>query len=341
MQSKLGKSLFAVAASFIVLCLGSPAQASLGEDGDTSAGAEASAKVASVNGTVISRDQFDNAMSYQLEIASIRGVSIADAQLPELQYEVLENLITQELLYQGSQQFGISVSEDEIDTAYEERRQKADFETGAEFEAALKASGKTVASYRDEIKQGLAIDRFVQSNFTDQTAVSDSEAKNYYDSNPAYFQQPEQVRVSHIMIRVASGADQSEKDAARGKIEKVAERLKAGEDFATVAGEVSEDANTSSNGGDLGYFSKGQVTQSFEDAAFALAKGGISDIVETGSGYHIIKLTDKTEARTIGFEESKADIVDSLKTSKVNSSVESYIKLMKISSTIVTYPLGQ
>lgn len=318
-------------------------QASIGGDvskayASTAAGDD---MVATVNGSVISRNQFNNALSYQQEIAAINGLSITDAQLPLLKYQILENLINQELLYQESQRYGISVDENEIDETYEAKKQQANFETDAEFEEALKESNKSVASYREEIKQGLAIDRFAEAKFTDQTVVSDSEAKQYYDNNPAYFQQPEEVRVSHIMARFTSGDDQSIKDEAREKIEKVMERLKGGEDFASVAGEISEDANSKDSGGDLGYLSKGQAPQSFEDAAFALEKDEISDIVETGSGYHILKVTDRIDAGIIGFEEAKEDIVDSLSASKLNSLIENYVKGMKIRSTIVTYPVSQ
>lgn len=346
MKSKFEICLLAITTSLLVLCLGAPAQADLAQDTDKTSNASAggtsgSDAAASVNGVAISRDQFDNAMAYQQEIAAIRGLSITDAQLPLVKYQVLENLINQELLYQESQRYGISIDENEINETYEERKQKANFNTDAEFEEALKATHKSVASYREEIKEGLAIDQFVQKKFTDQTVVSDSDAKQYYDSNPDYFQQPEQVKVSHIMARFTSGSDESEKDAAREKIEKVSERLKAGEDFASVAGEVSEDPSSKESGGDLGYFSKGQTPQSFEDAAFALKKDEISDIVETGSGYHILKLTDRKNARTVSFEEAKDDIVSSLKTSRVNSSVDNYIKELKTKSTIVTYPVSQ
>lgn len=342
MKLKPENFLLFVTTVLLVLCLMAPVQANVGLNVSKAFASEAAGgdTAASVNGVAISRAQFDNALAYQQEVAALRGVSITDAQLPTLKYQVLENLISQELLYQESQRYGISVDESEIDKTYEERKQKANFETDAAFEEALKQSNKSVASYREEIKQGLAIDRFVQAKFTDQTVVTDTEAKQYYDSNPSYFQEPEQVRVSHIMIRAASDAEQSEKDSARSKIEAVKKRLEAGEDFASVAGEVSEDANSKSNGGDLGYLSKGQTPQSFEDTAFALKRDETSDIVETGSGYHILKLTDHKDARTVGFEESKSDIVSLLKNSKVNNSVDSYIVELKTKSTIVTYPVN-
>lgn len=340
MQHKLRNCLFAVIVSLFVIYQGALLEAE-GSTTTSNSGATDKGKVASVNGKTISQDQFENALGYQQQIAVIRGLSITDEEMSELKYEVLDSLISNELLYQESQKNGINIEEMEIDEAFEEKKQKGQFSTDAEFEEALKQSNKTIASYRDEIKQGLAVDRFVKEKFTDKTVVSDSEAKTYYDNNPSYFRQPAQARVSHIMIRVTSNADQSQKDEARGKIEQVLQRLRTGDDFENLAKEVSEDNNSKENGGDLGYISKGQVPQAFEDAAFALNKDEISDIVETGSGYHIIKLTDKTDARTISYEEVKNDIIESLKTSKVNDAVSNYIIELRNRSTIVTYPISE
>lgn len=368
MQHKFRNSFFAIIVSLLVICPGSitraeqspttkkttstpaspsaPASATTTKSAAapastaaTKSGTTGTAKVATVNGTAISQEQFDSALSYQREIAGMQGITITAEQLPELKYELLEGLIGTELLYQESQKSGIKVGEKEIDEAYEANKQKANFKTDAEFQTALKQSNKSLASYRAEIKQGLAIDNFIKSKFTDKTVISDSEAKKYYDDNPAYFRQPAQVRVSHIMISAPSTADQSKKDDARKKIEDVMKRVKSAEDFSALAGEVSEDASSKNNGGDLGYISKGQAPQSFEDAAFALKKGDTSDIVKTDAGYHIIKVTDKTDARTISYEEAKKDIVENLKTSKVNSNVNKYIKELKIKSTIVTFPM--
>jgi peptidyl-prolyl cis-trans isomerase C len=359
MQHKLGNCLFAIIVSFLVICWGAAIQAEESATKNKSASTPASAttskstattnsattnpgKVASVNGTVITQAQFDNDLGYQKQIAAARGVTISDEQMPELKYEVLQNLIGTELLYQESQKRGIKVEEEEINKTYEAQKQKAQFKTDAEFEEALKQTNKSLTSYRAEIKKGLAIDRFIKNTFTDNTVISEAEEKQYYDDNPSYFQQPAKVRASHIMIIVDSKADQSKKDEARKKIEEVMKRLKAGEDFATLAKEVSQDTSTKEYGGDLDYFSKGQIgSQAFEDAVFNLKKGEISEVVETDSGYHIIKLTDKTDAKKISYEEAKNDINDSLKSAKVNSKVDEYITELRNKATIETFPISE
>ena len=364
MQHKSRNCLFGIIVSFIIICCGStvqaettgtPAKSTATQAGTTAtkstaassspaatkSPSTATAKVATVNGTTISQEKFDTALSYQKEIYTLNGVTISDDQLPELKYQLLESLIGNELLFQDSQKNGITVDEKEINESYETQKKKAKFTTDAEFEAALKQSNKTLASFKAEIKQGLAINHLIEKKFSNSTAVSDSEAKKYYDAYPSYFEQTAKVRASHIVILVGSDADQAKKDDARKKIEQVKTRLKAGEDFAAVAKDVSDDTGTKADGGDLGYFSKGQMKQAIEDAAFALKKGETSDIVTTDVGYHVIKVTDKTDAKKLTFEEAKNDIITNLKSTKVNSAVNKYITVLRNKATVVTYPISK
>jgi peptidyl-prolyl cis-trans isomerase C len=344
MQRTLRNCLFTATAFLLISWSGVLPQAEAAKNTDTGSAAPVSATankdiVAMVNGTAITRKQFDNAMDYQVEVVAMKGGKLSSAQLSDLKYQMLESLVDEELLFQESRKNGIKVEAKDIDAAYQERKQKAKFETDAEFEEALKKSNKSVTAYRVEIEHGLAIDRFIKNKFTDKTVVPDSDAKQYYESNLGYFKQPVRARISHIMVRVAEDADQSEKDKATQTLEQAMKRLTAGEDFAAVAKEVSEDGNSKDKGGDLGYISKGLVQKSFDDAAFSLEKGEISGIVQTSAGYHILKVTDKIDAKTITYEEAKGDIVNSLKSNMVNNMVTSYVKDLKNKSTIVKYPI--
>ncbi len=106
------------------------------------------------------------------------------------------------------------------------------------------------------------------------------------------FSKPEQVRASHILVKVAPQATREEKDAAREKIKEILEQAKAGKDFAALAKAYSE-CPSGEKGGDLGYFGRNEMVQPFEDVAFTLPVGVVSDVVETRFGYHLIKVTDK------------------------------------------------
>ncbi|MFQ6334213.1 SurA N-terminal domain-containing protein [Methylophilus sp. 3sh_L] len=128
-----------------------------------------------------------------------------------------------------------------------------------------------------------------------QVSVTDQEVKQYYDENAAKFQGDEQRQASHILIGVNGNATPAEKAAAKEKAESILKQVKANpKSFEKLAIEFSQDTGSASKGGDLGSFGRGAMVKPFEDAAFSMKVGDISDLVESEFGYHIIKLTGIT-----------------------------------------------
>jgi peptidyl-prolyl cis-trans isomerase C len=141
------------------------------------------------------------------------------------------------------------------------------------------------------------------------------------------------VKARHILVKVDTNASEADKAAARKKIEGIEAQLKKNGDFEKLAAENS-DCPSSKNGGDLGFFSRGQMVKPFEDAAFALAPGGTSGIVETQFGYHIIRLEDKESASTQTFDQAKPGLQQKLKQGKIRDAVAAYIESLKNKSKI-------
>jgi peptidyl-prolyl cis-trans isomerase D len=131
------------------------------------------------------------------------------------------------------------------------------------------------------------------ADFADRVQVTDGEVAEYYELNKEErFTEPEQVRARHILVEVEAGASDERKAAARKKAEDLLAKVKAGRDFAALARTSSDDPGSAAQGGDLGLFAHGRMTPAFESAAFALAPGGVSDVVETPFGFHIIKVEE-------------------------------------------------
>ena len=144
--------------------------------------------------------------------------------------------------------------------------------------------------------------------------VSEEEMKKYYQEHEQEFMLTETVKARHIFIQLSATATEEEKTAARKKAEEILARLKKGEDFAKVALEASDDADTAKNGGALGLLTPGKTnSEAFEKAAFALKAGETSDIVQSPFGFHIIKADEKTDKRIATFDESKSYIEAVLK----------------------------
>jgi parvulin-like peptidyl-prolyl isomerase len=139
-------------------------------------------------------------------------------------------------------------------------------------------------------------------------AAHEAEVRKLYDERSDEFDVPERTRSRHILLRVPPNATPEQLAELEARANKVRERLVAGEDFAAVAREVSEDPGSAGNGGDLGYFRRGQMVPAFDEVAFSLEPGAISDVVRSDYGFHIIRVEDRKPASFRSFEEVRADL---------------------------------
>ena len=283
-------------------------------------------KVAVVNGTVIPRAEFDRGMERAYRQFASTGRPLNASQLPEVKKGVIESLINQELLYQESQNESIKVEDKEIDAQIDALKKR--FPSEKEYNTALAKMNLSEAEIKSQITKGLAIQQFIETKFVQKIIVSDDETKAHYNNNLKMFKQPEQVRAMHILIMVAPQATEEQKAAARKKLKEVQKKLGQGEDFETLAKEYSE-GPSAAKGGDLGYFSRGQMVPPFEEAAFALKSGEVSDIVETRFGYHLIKVVDKKPGSTMSYEEVKDNLQQYLKQQKIQEQVKLYIEKLE------------
>jgi peptidyl-prolyl cis-trans isomerase D len=151
-------------------------------------------------------------------------------------------------------------------------------------------------------------------DFASQVQPTDGEVAEYYELHKEdRFTQPEEVRARHILVKLPEGGDETAKDAARKKAQDLLAQVKAGGDFAALATNNSDDPGSAANGGDLGRFPRGRMTPAFEEAAFALEPGAVSDVVETPFGFHIIKVEEHHPAHVRSLEEAHDDIVETLR----------------------------
>ena len=294
----------------------------------------ASSAVAVVNGSEITRADFDREMKLAGGSLSRRGQASGDVGLSELREKVLDRLITLELLYQESEKKGIKVDKAEVDEHWTALRKR--FPGDEEFNSMLNRMNLTEVDVKFQMERTLSIKKFVDAEFAQKVTVSEKEIRAFYDSNQNLFKKPEEVRARHILISVDAKADEAQKVEARKKIENIQQRLRKGEDFSALAKEFSQ-CPSSARGGDLGYFRRGQMAKPFEEAAFALKPGEVSDIVGTQFGYHIIKVDDKKADSVIAYDEAKDRISQYLKTQKVEEEVDLYAEKLRGKAKIQTF----
>lgn len=240
-----------------------------------------------------------------------------DSQREQLLVNKLQDVITS----------GVHVSEADTRERYQFENEKVNlaflkFDAPA-FLQQVEVSDADVQAYYDKHGDTLQEpDRvrieYVQypaDKWLDQAEVSDADVKEYYDAHVEEYTKPEQVHARHILFKIDPGADEAAKSAAHKKADEVLAKVKAGEDFAALAKQYSDDSSAA-EGGDLGTFERGKMVKPFEDAAFALAPGGTSEIVESPFGLHIIKVESKDEAGTKPLDAARGDIMTALKKTK-------------------------
>jgi peptidyl-prolyl cis-trans isomerase C len=283
-------------------------------------------KVATVNGSIITQRDFDRDFNQAQQMFLRSGKHLSDSELTTFREKILQELINRELLYQDSLRKGIVIDEAQVDERLEELKKR--FPSEEEFKTSLKDMDLSEAGFRSVMKRGIILEKFIDTQFAQKTTISEEESNKFYKENPDVFKKPEQVKASHILIKVDPEADDSEKTKAHKKLEKIQKKLEKGEDFAELAKEFSQ-GPSSTEGGDLGYFSRGQMVKPFEDAAFSLKSGDVSNIVTTRFGYHLIKVVDKKPETTVPYQEVKDNLDNFLKRKKVQEKISAHISQLE------------
>jgi peptidyl-prolyl cis-trans isomerase C len=190
-------------------------------------------KVAVVNGVIISKDAYDRELDFFVRRAAPNGQQLPDVQMAQMKNQVLESLIDRELLFQESKKKGIQIKPEAVSDQLQKIQQR--YPSKEEFENLLSNMGLTESDVQKQIARGMAIQELIDKEVSEKITVSDEETRSFYDKNPQLFQQPEQVKASHILIKVPADAPEDQKTEARKKIEAVQQKVRKGEDFATLA----------------------------------------------------------------------------------------------------------
>jgi peptidyl-prolyl cis-trans isomerase C len=293
----------------------------------TSAQAGESDTAAQVNDSVITRQRVQHGVEALMQAKHLNyGGMTNPGQYKELERQVLEELIAQELLWQEANRKGFSATSVELEQALGQLRQR--YSSEEVFLADLRQGGFTAESYRDDLGRQIAVRHFIDEMLVTRVSLSNEEVRDAYAANQAQLIQPEQVNARHILIALPPTADDAAIAAARETIERVRVEAKAGTDFAELAKRHSQDS-TAAKGGELGFASRGSFVKPFEDAAFALKAGELSDIVRTRYGFHVIKLEARREARPLTEAEATPHLRRYLASKKLQEVLQDEVKSLR------------
>lgn len=300
-----------------------------------------------INGVDITESDVDAEVAQRLKrmrIPSGMPPQFLEQYKKELRQPALEELITRMLLDEKIKA-EVVVTEEEV-IAYLEGAGSAQKPPLSleDIKERIRASGQDFDDVKQNIRRRLGYQRLMEAQWAGRINITEDEARKYYNENPRQFRAPEQVKASHILIKPDTSdpnADPNETKAkAKAKAHELLKKIQnADDDFATLA-KVNSACPSAARGGDLGLKPRGTWVKPFEEAAFKLKVGQVSDVVETQFGYHIIKLTGRKEPTITMFEEARDGIINVLTRKKRDEITKEYIELLKAKANIV-YPPGK
>jgi len=286
--------------------------------------------VAVVDGTPISKADLEKEFANALASAGKPASDLTDAQKQQGYHAILDDMIVDRLLRKLSAD--VKVNDADVDKTVAQI--KSQFPSEDKMNEELKKNNQTLDKVKDNIRTSLKEQQWIESQLGDKTAVTDADAKDFYDKNADKFQVPDEVRASHILFAVPQDA-KPDVVAEKEKLAKKTEaRIKKGEDFAKLATELSDDPGSKATGGDLNFFTHDRMVPEFADQAFKMKVGEVSDPVKTQYGFHIIKVTDKKAARTVPFDEAKEKIESYLKESKKREAVTALLASVRAKADV-------
>lgn len=245
-------------------------------------------------------------------VATVEGEKITKEELYDTLVKVtgpeaVDALIDEKIVELEIKKEKITVSDDEIDKEVENFKEEAGGEEA--FHAALENNNITEDDFKEDVIQYLSIRKLMEP----LVEVTDEEVKEYFEENKEMFDEQEQVDARHILVE--------EEDLAN----ELYEKLKDGADFAELAQEHSTDGSAAA-GGDLGFFPRGKMVPEFEEKAFSLEVGKISEPVKSEFGYHIIETLDKKEEKAAVLEDHAEEIKEKLFETKMQTEYVTWLE---------------
>lgn len=290
--------------------------------------------VAKVNGQAIKKgDLMQGAQVVQIRLAQMgRPASPTGA----FYRQVLNELIAITLLQQDAKAQGMAASEQEVQRQIDAR--KSSFPNEETYKKALAQGGVTEEMLRQQARDQISVQKYVQTKLVHDMNVTDQATRDFYDKNKAQIRSPERLHLRHILVVAAAKAPAAEKAKARQKAEALLKRLQAGEDFAKVAQESSDDLSSKPRGGDLGWYVRGQTVPTFERAAFALTQPNeLSGVVESPFGFHIIQLLERQQPAEVPYEQVKERLATMLKQQQAQQQVEVRVRELRAKGKIEVF----
>ena len=250
-------------------------------------------------------------------VATVSGDQITRDQLFLAMYEqggqeALDQLITRKLIIQEAERLDLAVSEDELDSEIQSIVDESFQGNEEELQTVLEFYGISMESFRDDARLNLLVRKLA----TEQIEDTEEGLRQFFEENRFLFDQEEEIEARHILVETEAEADD------------ILAQLEDGEDFATLAAEYSLDTSNKDQAGYLGFFGRGMMVPEFEETAFALEIGEISQPVETNFGFHIIELLDRQDGTEAVYEDVEEQVREAMIEDRIPTIINELVRTL-------------
>jgi peptidyl-prolyl cis-trans isomerase SurA len=257
------------------------------------------------------------------------------AEFKEQQKDLLRGLIDQSLMVQRAKDMGISVESDVIKRLDDVRKQNQ-LASMEDLEKAVEGSGLAWEDYKTTIRNGLLTQEVVRREVGSHINIPGDEVKKYYDAHPQEFTRPEQVVLSEIFLST-EGKSPEEIESVQKKAEDFRNRVMKGDDFNEIAKRYSE-GSTAKDGGDLGTFKQSELAPQLEEVVFKMDKGQITDVIQTKTGFEVLKVENHYKAGLQPIDKVDNEIMNRLYMQKMQPQMRDYLGQLREESYVMVKP---
>ena len=287
--------------------------------------------VARVNNSIVTRTEYIRSREDLRKEAQQQDPVNADKIINDRDKDVLRDLIDQDLLLEKGKDLGIT-ADTEVIKRLDQMRKDMKLDSMEDLEKAAQAQGVSFEDFKQNMRNQIITQQVISREVGQKLNLDKADEEKFYEEHKSEMEQPEQVRLSEILIstdKKEPGKDEAQQlDAAQKKADELVAEIRKGASFEDVA-KKSSDGPSASQGGDLGLFKRGTLAKELEDKTFAMKVGDVSDVIRTKQGFIILKVTEHHDAGIPPLKDVESKVQDALYMQKLQPALREYLTKLR------------
>jgi peptidyl-prolyl cis-trans isomerase SurA len=295
--------------------------------------------IARVNNQIVTRTEYQRSKEQLKQEAEQQDPAHASQVIAEKDKDVLRDLIDQQLLIEKGKDLGIT-ADTELIKKLDEMRKQMNLESMDDLEKAAQAQGVSFEDFKQNLRNQIITQQVIGKEVGQKLSMTKEEEKKFYEDHKSELEQPEQIRLSEILVsteKKGNGDEAQQVAAAQAKAQDLLDQIHKGASFDDIA-KKNSDGPTASQGGDLGLFKRGTLAKELEDRTFAMKPNEVSDVIRTKQGFVILKVSEHQMAGIPALTDVEPRVQDALYMQKLQPALRSYLQKLREEAFIEIKP---